>query len=322
MFDNLLAAKTKMYGNTHQFKPSVSSQLLVVPCCGLCNRLQAIICGQLLAEDTGRELFINWEAQGVDCGSCFEDLFSTSFGRLEQIPANASIYSSIQRHIGCATDRYLGVLTSSPKENFNDLKKDKALTMAIFTCHQFLKYFHDKRFPVRLRALIDGVCPAIKDKVAGYQAIYFTGSTIGIHIRRKDWRSQKAMEYYFKNMDKLSKKNKGSSFFVCSDDAESLQAMRERYGNVHYYPTRSLHRGSPEAIEDALIELLLLSKTIFLLGTPGSSFSSMAQVIGGMPSNFQYGLSMSRRDFSLGNVGLGVFFQRIYHRLKLCLQGY
>jgi hypothetical protein len=284
--------------------------------------LQAIICGQLLAEDTGRELFINWESEGSDCGSHFEGLFSSVFERMDKIPSAASIYSSIQRHKQCATERYQGLLNNSPNENFLSLKKDTASTVAVFTCHQFLKYFHDGRFPSKLRDLIDCVREDIKDKINAYHSESFTSYTVGIHVRRQDWRSQKAIDYYYKHMNKLIEKNKNLSFFVCSDDVGSIQALRERYANVHYYPTRSLHRGSAEAIEDALIELMLLSKTNFLLGTPGSSFSSMAQVIGGMRCNFYYGLSTSRRDFILGNVGWGVLFARLYHRIRLRLKGY
>lgn len=305
-----------------EFGSERKKKLLLVPCCGMGNRLQAIICGQLLAEDTGRDFFVNWESEAHDCGTDLTNLFLPVFKRLEDIPEDVVCYSSIQKHMGCATDRYMFLLEKSPIESFFPLKTDKANTVAVFTCHLFLKYFHDQRFNSRLRALVDHVRPEIKLKVNQYQSKNFTAATMGVHIRRKDWKSQKNMSYYFKHMDRFSKINSDVSFYVCSDDGHSLMKIREKYPNVHTYPARSLTRGSPEAIEDALIELLLLSRTKMLIGTPGSTFSAMAQCIGSMPANFRHGFAWSRRDVLHGNINVNILLKRFYHRATLKLQGF
>lgn len=302
--------------------PIDETALLLVPCCGMGNRLQAIICGQLLAEDTGRRFFVNWESEGHDCATHFTNLFLPVFDRMEVIPDDVVCYSSIQKHMGCATERYLPLLKKEVKESFFSVRSDHAVNVAVFSCHLFLQYFHDQRFNSRLRELINNVRPEIKSKVDRYQDENFSVNTMGVHIRRKDWKSQKNMSYYFNHMDKFSTKNSDVSFYVCSDDESSLTEIRERYSNVHVYPARSLTRGSSEAIEDALIELLLLSRTKVLIGTPGSTFSAMAQCIGGMPANFKHGFSWSRRDVLHGNISFKILFRRFYHRAVLALQGY
>jgi hypothetical protein len=271
--------------------------LVVFPCCGLCNRIQVVACATLLAADTGRDLYVNWLPQH-DCGAGWDDLFVPGVRTLEDLPTDAVAYSSVQRHPAVAPARYAELVTTHARERFGGLTRDPARTLAVFSCHQFLGYFHDPRFGATVREFCKQVRPDITQVVADFRAQWFGPRTVGVHIRRGDWRGQRGLDFYFDAMRKAG----DATFFVSTDEPELFAAVQQRFPRAVRYPAASFARGDAGAVREALIDVLLLSSTSFLIGTPGSSFSAMAQVIGDIPGNFDYGYSMSKRDLLLGNL--------------------
>ena len=289
-------------------------QLVIVPGCGLGNRLQAIVSAQLLAEDTDRELFINWVTEHNTCGATFDELFVRRHPALQLLPANTRCYSSVQRHPSVVGEYQTLLLSQAPVRRFGPLKNDRSNCIAVFTCHQFLGYFHDARFASRLRALLATVQPHLLARVTQFEQQHLRGRIVGVHVRRQDWGRQKTLDYYFEMMRRFS----GATFLVCSDDERTFVEVKQQFPTAVRHEASSLIRGERAAIEDALVEMLLLSRVSYLIGTPGSSFSSMAQVIGGMPCNFEYALSMGKRDWQLGNLSnFGpLLWRRIMRRLN------
>lgn len=163
-------------------------KLVVFPCCGLCNRIQVVACATLLAADTGRELFVNWLPRH-DCGAAYEDVFVPGVPKLEDLPSDAVSYSSVQRHPAVAPDRYAALLGAHANERFAGIRKDPADTLVLFSCHQFLGYFHDPRFGPVVRELCSRVRPDITQVVRDFRERWFAPRTVGVHIRRGDWRS-------------------------------------------------------------------------------------------------------------------------------------
>ncbi len=279
-------------------------------------------CATLLAADTGRELFINWFPRH-DCGAEYSDIFLSPASILEDLPEAASCYSSVQRHPAVAPERYSTLLGSLAKERFAGIRKDNNPTLVIFSCHQFLGYFHDPRFAPTVRELCRLTRPDITQVVDEFRERCFAPVTVGVHIRRGDWRSQQNLDYYFGFMRQFD----GAGFFVSTDEPEIFAAVQKRFPGAVRYPASSLHRGRPEAVRDAMIDVLLLASTSYLIGTPGSSFSAIAQTIGNIPGTFDYGYSMSRRDLKLGNlhdigrVMWGRLKRRLHFRPKPALGG-
>jgi hypothetical protein len=276
---------------------SSGRRLVVFPCCGLCNRIQVVACAKLLAADTGRELFINWYPRH-DCGAAYNDIFLPPATVLEELPEKVSCYSSVQRHPAVAPDRYASLLGPKANERFAGIRNDDCPTLVIFSCHQFLGYFHDPRFAPTVREICLQVRPDITSVVREFRERWFAPATIGVHIRRGDWRSQRNLDFYFDSMRQFS----GARFFVSTDEPEIFAAVQQQFPTAVRYPVASLQRGDAQAVRDAMIDVLLLSSTAYLIGTPGSSFSAIAQTIGNIPGNFDYGYSMSKRDLKLGNL--------------------
>jgi hypothetical protein len=276
----------------------VPRKLVVVPCAGLCNRVQTMVCGQLFAEDTSREFFLNWYPTDT-CGVTFDELFLASFPSLHDLPEDAVLYSSLRQQVADALPEPLVErLASGAELRFTKLRRDRSAVIAIFSCHQFLSYFHDPRFAPAVRELFRHVRPEITSAVEEFKKSFFTEETIGVHLRRTDWRSQKGLDYFLGQMSRFPE----ATFFVSSDDPATFDEIRRHCDRAVEYPKSSLSRGDRDGITQALIDLLLLAGTSYLIGTPGSSFSAFARIIGDVPGNFRYGFSVSVRDLRLGNL--------------------
>jgi len=69
-------------------------------------------------------------------------------------------------------------------------------------------------------------------------------------------------------------------FFLATDSPEEEQDMKKLFGDRIITFAKKLDRNNPEAIQDALVDLLCLSKTRKIIGSFYSSFSDIAADIG------------------------------------------
>jgi hypothetical protein len=112
-------------------------------------------------------------------------------------------------------------------------------------------------------------------------------NTVGIHIRRGD-NSQSAerspLEAFLRRTEGEIARNRHVRFFLATDDPASERALVESYGSrVFSYAKRELSRSSPIGIEDALVDLIGLSRCRYIVGSYWSSFSEVASQIGRIP---------------------------------------
>jgi hypothetical protein len=118
---------------------------------------------------------------------------------------------------------------------------------------------------------------------------------IGVHLRRGDLLHQRPdvasnTAQAIAAVDQFLEKAPDAGVFLCTDDgavapntgrgtpAEGVrEAFRLRYGSrVTWTIPRSLDRYTPQAIQDALMDLWLLRTTNPFVGTQASSFSELA----------------------------------------------
>lgn len=110
---------------------------------------------------------------------------------------------------------------------------------------------------------------------------------IGLHIRRTD--NSRSIQFsplslFFDKIDDEISKNFSVRFFVATDSPSDDGALRKRYGErIILRPEKELSRNSPRGIEDALIDVLCLSKCKKIYGSFWSSFSEVASYIGKKP---------------------------------------
>ncbi len=104
---------------------------------------------------------------------------------------------------------------------------------------------------------------------------------IGIHVRRGDAPSNRRVEVS-RVAETLSAKHPEARMFVASDDEAVLANFQKRFGGrVVVFEARSRCRTDRTAGQDALIELLLLSRTRRMIAGY-SSFAQVAAMVGGI----------------------------------------
>lgn len=242
---------------------------------GLGNRLQAHICTHVFALQTDRDLVVNWVRNG-HLGAHFEDLFEIRF------PSQCG-YESCH------------VVRASEHKNSAHIE--------ITDCCADLVAFDSSYCPFDTETLVTGpdaipqlvnlvlrqLSPVsrVSSHVKGLSS-HFPRPVVGVHIRRGDWCDHGVavgLERYVTAVHTLQSHLGSRITCYVSSDAASNQLMPflTAYDCIHR-PRSPKPRGSIAEAEDALVDMLLLSRCDYLVRTRGSSFSNAAAIIGQMPT--------------------------------------
>lgn len=110
---------------------------------------------------------------------------------------------------------------------------------------------------------------------------------VGVHVRRGDNVNTSIipLERYFSVVDHDSFLADGArKFFLATDDLDVENAFRDRYGDrLVTFKKRTRARNKRRGIQDAFVDMLLLSKCHHIYGSSLSSFPRMASRIGVTP---------------------------------------
>ena len=167
-----------------------------------------------------------------------------------------------------------------------------------------------------LARVVANAVPEVQADVSAFAEEHFrhasgpTASTVGVHIRRleprvvvqelypgksrrqsectsEDFSARQLCEfaqplrYYEAVMKSFPRETR---FFVCTDSQEAFHWLRGRFGNrVFERPKVHDNRTSVAGVREALVELLLLSRCVAVIGTGRSSFSHIAALAGRRP---------------------------------------
>ena len=261
---------------------SVVRTLTVAASAGLCNRLRVLLSGMALAEVTGRRFTMLWP-QTSDCAASFSELFVNPW------PVQSVTHTD-----------WMNLCQTASRERVRyDLLMADAPDLYFWTSHSLLV---PQRFPVhkqlrrRMGELLALMQPTedIMTRVM-FQSAEFHPHMIGVHLRRGDYRfSEPVMadntEAAMQAIDAYLAQCPDSGVLLCTDDGavdqysgkrlptEGVRAkFIRRYGERVVSTTpRSLDRREAAAIHDAVVDLWLLRRTDYFVGTVGSSFSGMA----------------------------------------------
>lgn len=252
--------------------------IFVQPLGGLCNRMRCIVGAASLAKKTDKKLVIIW-TRDATLNAKFSDLF-------ENIPyrvIDVNLASFHQRLIWHSLVRLL---------NYKVLD-DKwiALYARGKDFDSWRVMIADKNLLINsnLDIMFDGDYGIFKIKEslkARCNAVFSSDVTIGVHIRRTD--NEKSVMYsptsLFINKMKEELDCRPSTFFyLATDDPQEEQYFIDEFKeHIIVYKKRSLDRNTPEAIEDAVIDLYNLSMCERIYGSYWSSFSDTAALWGGI----------------------------------------
>ena len=89
------------------------------------------------------------------------------------------------------------------------------------------------------------------------------------------------LDMFVEKMQKRIDENPEVKFYLASDGADVIEYMQKHFpGRVIINEGAELSRKSKSGMENAIIDLLALSKTGGIIGSFGSTFSDMASYIG------------------------------------------
>ncbi|MCM8789444.1 MAG: hypothetical protein NC916_00270 [Candidatus Omnitrophica bacterium] len=247
---------------------------------GLCNRIKCLISAMRIAENYSKELILVWPLDN-NCGCEFSDLFENKISEIstEEFKKMIKMDNFKESYQVCDTWRFLLLPEEilpfsfsrayiSEKGDNIDFEYDR-IPLSIRT--DILKYLNQLSPNKYIIEKVGEFCKKFNDDV------------ISVNIRT--WETEnRSFLFDIRNVYKIMDKKKDERFFVVCDSPQTLKQIKCKYGNrVFSYPRRTPpgDRKSIEGIQDALIELLLLSKNKSLIASHLSTFSEMAWWLGG-----------------------------------------
>lgn len=266
---------------------------------GLCNKLKCLISGMRIADKIGEKCSVYW-ATSWQCGAEFEELFRTEipildkslFDKLKKDAVICKTYNDFNKVIAGETiasnvifDNWRFILIPGDvEENFAKIFPDKDTNgMSIDLEYENIpeKLRNDILKYVRKIKPVGTIEHDVNEIVIENDNFK---NVVGIHARRaefiltSDGRGKVSTdEKFFARMDELLKEDENTKFFLATDSKETEDAFRNKYGDkILSLPNKNWDKASKESTINALMDLLLLSKTKRLLGTYMSTFSEMA----------------------------------------------
>lgn len=251
---------------------------------GLCNRLKVLLSGRVLAAETGREFKMLWPLNS-HCGATFRDLFEDGEDVCDlngELPAYLPPVQNWE-------DPFPDIL-SLPDRDVVVNCGFSLLRAVLYPAHAPLRW--------RCGRMLDAMRPAtiVRETVERFVADRFRPAMIGVHVRRGEFMrdaegKHNPFEDVFPAVDTAIKALPEAGILLCTDDgapvpdadgsAPKREGVKEKFAQLYgrrvvWYEPREVDRGKPAAIQDALVDFLLLRKTSYVVGTKGSSFSRLA----------------------------------------------
>jgi hypothetical protein len=277
---------------------------------GIGNRLRALASAYILAKESNRELVVIWLPNN-HCDCKFTDLFKINFvlhgikivQNLDDfgvLNININIKNTEIIHIG--EDNNIDVYDYSVKKNmYIDLNtnKDIFIRSACILNNEKTNWYKECTF---LRTL--EIHEELAKKLFQHSLDFSIYSLIGVHIRMGQnmstydyekidhysetakesitkWRSKSHWKNFAEYMKILIKSTPEQKFFVSCDNKDTyLELLKEFPIGTIYYLNRDVDDRSLEQIKYALLDVYLLSRTKYILGSNWSSFTELVLRLG------------------------------------------
>ena len=231
---------------------------------GFCNRLRAIVCGCLWADDIQTNLFIYWPEEPGHMPCRIEEVLDTK--TIPHLLGYQQGYIRNARQVLSHADMET-VLSIQPM-----LKTDEIRIESYSIFHNDLLHKTERALEflrkIQVNACLDGV--------ARFEPI---GVCVGMHIRRTDHKKcmlASPLESFRDYLDKCSEK-----VFLATDDAEVKKEFVEKYNLIS--PTTTLGRFTKDQQLHGILDWLLLQRCVRIVASQGSSFSELAAWRAGIP---------------------------------------
>ena len=263
-------------------------EITLVPFGGLANRMRAIESLVRLIQDTGAGGKVIWfKDQGLNCR--FDALFQPlNLPTLRLKEARFPDY--ILRDRPRKKNFFIPALfermiydSCIHEDNFSKTFDVKQWVLThqktyLSSCRIFYQDSDPKMF-----SIFNPITP-LQSKIDDISRS-FSENTIGVHIRRTDnLRSiiSSPFELYVEKMKSEIEQNGNTNFYLASDSLDEKEKLMQLFGNRIITQHAPVLRNTLEGMQDALVEMFVLSKTKKIFGSPHSTYSLTAAEIGGV----------------------------------------
>lgn len=265
--------------------------IIIEPCAGLGNRLLGLGSAYAVAKKLNRDLLVIWKRE-VGCNVKASELFDLPMqvveisengwkkGPVEHFKSNQvkkKYRSEASLFLECddverikAEGGYEELLRVIKKEPIVYIKSFGPICELDASCYTFLK-------------------PSAVIETKGANLLgQLDEHTVGVHVRRTDHTEAIAnspLALFAEAIKSELSEDAQANFFVATDDATVKKELRELLPEVKLIFNESgiIDRNSKEGLEDALIEMLALSRGKKILGSYNSTFSLLPSYIGNIP---------------------------------------
>ena len=270
-------------------------KIIVQPMGGLANRMRVIGMLRMLAQTVDAPMEVLW-VKNADVGAQWADIFDapTDFivkdtpqgGKYQHCYKSSRWYRNLWHHIWAFLHGYTWY-PYNVIETMDSTEEDKKNLLQLWTeqlkegrilyisTGDYLGTDYDISIfrPIKcLQHKIDSFLPKGK-------------SIYGVHIRRTDntWSTDNSpLELFEDKITEILKNEPDSFFYVASDEADVIKQLKNRFGECILSREKVFSRTSVSGIQDAIVEMWLLSKTKKIFGSYYSSYSTMSAKIGGV----------------------------------------
>jgi hypothetical protein len=249
---------------------------------GMCNRLLVLAGCQRIADQTQRSLALYWPVNEA-LGCQFDELFTNQFEMVTEEALAHILKTNFNVKV------YNAWRTNGPTYRTIRRDGDPDADIVIIKGWSHPRFEDETHSPeidadVRRRLLKLQPRPEIQARA---DAITFDGPVFGVHIRRGDCLEvfgKSREEHFFRLMEGVRQRCPAARFFLATDVAEVEARFHHTFpGLIVSAPKRWAPRHEREGVWEGLIDLLLLARTVGIIGTTQSSFSQTAERIGGIP---------------------------------------
>lgn len=274
--------------------PPGRGKYLYVECVsGLGNRLKALVSGVRAARVLGRRLAVCWQPDAYHCrcplGALLEDRF------LELTPSFFRTTGFVEYHEVGRRPTFVSRGSRADvvwvrEENFFWVSGDEGVVWGQYGPGPAAAGDGTPRGEIRRDFASLVPHHAVRRAADEFYARHMAGRpVVGVHVRRGDnaWALANVPDGLFVPAASAALDEAGpdARVLLATDCPASRESLGRRLaGRVLVFPCRSYDRGSdPEAVQDALAEMVLLSRTRHLVRTSSSTFGQCAAWLGGVP---------------------------------------
>lgn len=267
--------------------------IVLYPRCGLGNRLRAMACAYALSKRENCPLYINWEP-APDCFVAWGDVFDTSLFPMPSITMdevaskypNRKVFYNDRTHTDIfllsecqsSTPQYQGIIISGGHDFKHPHMSENELLYLKHTYYQMLI----RHLRIELLEEITNISVNVS-------------SMIGVHVRmfvkefdtadQYDFENDTVLEVTVRMMNQALLRNPNATFLVSCNEESCATSMRNIFGSQKIFAydgkySQHEQRNTIQGIQNAFINLVLLSQTRLILGTYRSSFSDEAAIMG------------------------------------------